>query len=73
LFPNGLANSSGLVGKNFMTHPFRTLQRVFEAPVDGHLGPFGIPAMSQQFYETELRRGFARDHTLALRTLTIPI
>ncbi len=66
LFPNGLANSSGLVGKNFMTHPFRTLEGVFEAPMDGHLGPFGIPAMSQQFYETDPRRGFVRGYTLLL-------
>ncbi|HEX4748371.1 MAG TPA: GMC family oxidoreductase [Bryobacteraceae bacterium] len=66
LFPNGLANSSGLVGKNFMTHPFRTLEGVFEAPMDGHLGPFGIPAMSQQFYETDASRGFVRGYTLLL-------
>ena len=39
-----------------MTHPFQTLEGVFEAPLDGHLGPFGIPAMSQQFYETYLSR-----------------
>jgi choline dehydrogenase-like flavoprotein len=66
LFPNGLANCSGLVGKNFMTHPFRTLEGVFEAPMDGHLGPFGIPAMSQQFYETDANRGFVRGYTLLL-------
>jgi choline dehydrogenase-like flavoprotein len=66
LFPNGLANSSGLVGKNFMTHPFRTLEGVFDAPMDGHLGPFGIPAMSQHFYETDPKRGFVRGYTLLL-------
>jgi choline dehydrogenase-like flavoprotein len=66
LFPQGLANSTGLVGKNFMTHPFRTLEGVFEAPIDGHLGPFGIPAMSQQFYETDTSRGFVRGYTLLL-------
>ena len=66
LFPNGLANSSGLVGKNFMTHPFRTLEGVFDAPMDGHLGPFGIPAMSQQFYETDSQRNFVRGYTFLL-------
>jgi choline dehydrogenase-like flavoprotein len=66
LFPNGLANSSGMVGKNFMIHPFRTLEGVFEAPMDGHEGPFGIPAMSQEFYETDTSRGFARGYTLLL-------
>jgi hypothetical protein len=49
-----------------MTHPFRTLEGVFEAPLDGHLGPFGIPAMSQQFYEMDVSRGFIRGYTLLL-------
>ena len=65
-FPNGLANSSGLVGKNFMIHPFRTLEGVFEAPMYAYDGPFGIPAMSQQFYETDPKRDFARGYTLLL-------
>jgi choline dehydrogenase-like flavoprotein len=66
LFPNGLANSSGLVGKNFMIHPFRTFEGVFEARTNEYDGPFGIPAMSQQFYETDPKRGFARGYTLLL-------
>jgi choline dehydrogenase-like flavoprotein len=66
LFPNGLANSSGLVGKNFMLHPFRFVEGVFEAPMDGHKGPFGIPAFSQQFYETDLNRGFVRGYSFLL-------
>lgn len=66
LFPNGLANSSGLVGKNFMIHPFRTFEGVFEARMNEYDGPFGIPAMSQQFYETDPKRGFVRGYTLLL-------
>jgi choline dehydrogenase-like flavoprotein len=66
LFPNGLANSSGLVGANFMLHPFRFIEGVFEAPMDGHIGPFGIPAFSQQFYETDLNRGFIRGYSFLL-------
>jgi choline dehydrogenase-like flavoprotein len=66
LFPQGLANSSGLVGKNFMLHPFRFLEGVFEQPMDGHEGPFGIPAYSQEFYETDLKRGFVRGYMLML-------
>ena len=34
LFPNGLANSSGLVGRNFMLHPFRFAEGVFEERID---------------------------------------
>jgi choline dehydrogenase-like flavoprotein len=66
LFPNGLANSSGLVGKHFMLHPFRFLEGVFEARMDGHIGPFGIPAFSQQFYETDTKRGFVRGYSFLL-------
>ena len=66
LFPDGLANSSGQVGKNFMIHPFRMLEGVFEHRVDGWRGPFGIPAMSQQFYETDPSHGFLRGYTLLL-------
>jgi len=66
LFPNGLANSSGMVGKNFMLHPFRFLEGIFSERMDGHDGPFGIPAFSQQFYETDLSRGFVRGYTFLL-------
>ena len=66
LFPNGLANSSGLVGKNFMLHPFRFIEGVFEAPMNAYDGPFGIPAFSQQFYETDPKRNFIRGYSFLL-------
>lgn len=66
LFPDGLANSSGLVGKNFMLHPFRFLEGVFERRMNGYIGPFGIPAFSEQFYETDLSRGFVRGYSFLL-------
>ncbi|MBI1940013.1 MAG: GMC family oxidoreductase [Acidobacteria bacterium] len=65
-FPDGLANSSGAVGKNFMIHPFRMLEGVFEAPTNSHIGPFAIPACSQEFYETDLSRGFVRGYMFLL-------
>ncbi len=69
LFPGGLANSSGLVGRNFMIHAFRDMAGVFKEEMDGHIGPFGAPSYSQQFYETDLKRGFVRGYTLqTLRT-----
>ncbi len=64
LFPQGLANSSGMVGKNFMLHTLRAVQGVFEERMDGHEGPFGAPAFSQQFYETDPKRGFVRGYML---------
>jgi hypothetical protein len=61
-----LANSLGLVGKNFMIHTFRFIEGVFEQQIDAHDGPFGIPAFSQQFYETDLQRGFVCGYTFLL-------
>ena len=63
-FPNGLANSSDMVGRNFMTHPARWIHGVFEEELDGHIGPMGNPLFSQEFYETDRSRGFVRGYTL---------
>jgi Choline dehydrogenase and related flavoproteins len=38
-FPDGLANNSGLVGKNLMFHPYGLAQGVFKEPLDGLKGP----------------------------------
>ncbi len=62
LFPDGLANSSGLVGKNLMFHPYASIQGVFDDPLDGHNGPHKS-ILSQQFYETDPTRGFVRGYT----------
>jgi choline dehydrogenase-like flavoprotein len=64
LFPDGLANSNGLVGRNFMTHPAIFGSGVFEEALDSHFGPMGNPLMSQQFYETDPARGFVRGYSL---------
>ncbi|HIG43747.1 MAG: GMC family oxidoreductase [bacterium] len=61
-FPDGLANNSGLIGKNFMFHPYASIQGVFEDPLDGNHGPHDS-IWSQEFYETDLSRGFVRGYT----------
>ncbi len=61
-FPNGLANGSGLVGKNLMLHPYASIQGLFEEALDGHHGPHDS-LWSQEFYETDERRGFVRGFT----------
>ncbi len=66
LFPQGLANSNGQVGVNFMIHPFRFVEGLFEEATNSHLAPFGIAAFSQEFYETDLTRGFVRGYTTFL-------
>lgn len=64
LFPDGLANSNGVVGRNFMTHPAIYGWGVSEEELDSHLGPMGNPLMSQEFYETDSNRGFVRGYSL---------
>ena len=42
-FPNGLANSSGLVGKNLMLHPWPQVRGYVDEPVDGDHAPHAVP------------------------------
>ncbi len=65
-FPNGIANSSGLVGKNLMLHPLGYVEGVFEKDLESHLGPHGCCIQSQQFYETDKSRGFVRGYTMQI-------
>ena len=59
---NGLANSSGLVGKNLMFHPYARIAGYFDETLDGYRGP-GNCIWSQEFYETDRSRGFVRGYT----------
>jgi choline dehydrogenase-like flavoprotein len=59
-FPDGLANSSGLVGRRLMMHPFAVATGVFEAPLETWRGNVGSRIHSLQFYESDERRGFVR-------------
>ncbi|MCC6209857.1 MAG: GMC family oxidoreductase [Burkholderiales bacterium] len=61
-FPRGLANSSGLVGRNLMFHPYASIRGYFDERTDGYRGPH-ICAWSQEFYETDRSRGFVRGYT----------
>ncbi|MFO7691611.1 MAG: GMC family oxidoreductase [Vicinamibacterales bacterium] len=72
LFPDGLANSSGLVGKNLMFHPYATVQAYFDEELDGYRGPH-IAIWSQQFYETDSSRGFVRGYTFQCNRGTGPV
>lgn len=62
-FPDGLANRSGLVGKNLMFHPYAMTTGVFDEPLAGYKGPTGCALWSQEFYETDPSRGFVRGFT----------
>jgi choline dehydrogenase-like flavoprotein len=62
-FPNGLANSSGLVGKNLMLHPWPQVSGYVDAQMDGDRGPM-TTMWSKEFYETDPARDFVRGYTL---------
>ena len=65
IFPDGLANTSGLVGKNLMLHPNALIQGVFNEQLDGYAGPTKA-IRSQQFYETDTSRNFLRGYTMEI-------
>ncbi len=65
-FPDGIANSSGLVGRNLMMHAMAVTQGVFDRPMRGYEGPIGCSLWSKEFYETDLSRGFSRGYTMEI-------
>ena len=72
LFPDGLANSSGLVGKNLMLHPWPQVAGYVEDELDGDRGPMTV-MWSKQFYETDSSRDFVRGYTLQFNRGTGPV
>jgi choline dehydrogenase-like flavoprotein len=72
-FPDGLANRCGLVGRNLMFHPYAMVRGVFDRPLGGHRGPIGCSLISQEFYETDLSRGFVRGYSFQVARGLSPI
>ena len=72
-FPNGLANSSGLVGKNFMFHPYASAFGTFDEDLEGHKGPTPLNLMCSEFYETDLSRGFVRGYSYQVTRSKSPL
>nr|WP_238455526.1 GMC family oxidoreductase [Desulfolucanica intricata] len=62
-FPDGLANSSGLVGKCIMPHSGHDIFAKFHDEVRIYKGT-PVLASTQEFYETDQSRGFVRGYTL---------
>ena len=64
-FPEGLANSSGLVGKNLMHHPCGVVVGIFDEWMGAEPGnPRGSTMLSQEFYETNPDNDFVRGYDL---------
>ena len=55
-----------------MGHAHRHVEAVFEQQLDGEIGP-AQTIFSQQFYETDLRRGFARGYSLFVKRIQGPL
>lgn len=66
LFPDGLANSSGLVGRRLMLHPVAVATAVFSENVGSYRGADAYSIFSQEFYETDSRRGFTRGYLMQI-------
>lgn len=62
-FPEGLANSSGLVGTRFMEHLAVFVDGLFPQRIDPWVGP-SAGGMLQDFYATRRENGFARGFTV---------
>jgi choline dehydrogenase-like flavoprotein len=56
-FPDGLANSSGFVGRNLMFNSHANVRMLFERQLNDYKGP-QVSRMIHHFYETDESRGF---------------
>lgn len=72
-YPDGLANSSGLVGKRLMIHPYASAVGLYEEDLEDWLGPAGEYINSMQFYETDPDRGFVRGAKWSLLPIAGPL
>ena len=59
-FPDGLANSSGLVGRRLMLHPLASVIGLFDEELQSWRGQAGALIQSMQFYRSDPARGFVR-------------
>ena len=73
MFPKGLANSSGLVGKNLMLHPLGYVEGQFSKFLGSFVGPQGCCIASQEFYETRKNAEFKRGYTIQVLRGTGPL
>ncbi|HEX2477080.1 MAG TPA: GMC family oxidoreductase [Lacipirellulaceae bacterium] len=73
MFPHGLANSSGLVGRRLMMHPFGTVVGLFDEDLGSTHGVWGQHLHSLEFYETDTSRGFVRGAKWGLQPTGGPV
>lgn len=64
--PDGIANSSGQVGRNLMLHPIAGVTGIWDDRVDGWSGNDAFCLLTQEFYETDESRDFKRGYEMQL-------
>ena len=70
-FPNGLANSSGQVGRHLMSHPTWQVFGTFDEPINAFKGMQMGHVMVQDFYRPDPRHGYARGFILLSYMMTL--
>ena len=73
IHPKGIANSSGLVGKNLMLHPLGYVEGYFSENISSSLGPQGCCLLSQEFYQTKNENDFKRGYTMQVLRGPLPV
>jgi choline dehydrogenase-like flavoprotein len=71
LFPNGLANSSGLVGKYLMFNGLSSASGVFEHPLNEYKSVMATRVL-YDFYDSDQQRGFYGGGALDARAFVYP-
>lgn len=71
LFPGGLANSSGQVGKNYMRHTTASVYSIFDKPVNMYRGTTMAGIISDESRH-DTNRGFAGGYELETIAMGVP-
>jgi choline dehydrogenase-like flavoprotein len=69
-FPQGLANSSGVVGRYLMSHPTWQVFGTFDSPVNAFKGMQMGHVMVQDYYKPDPRNPYARGYVLISYMMT---
>ncbi len=71
MFPNGLANSSGQVGKNYMRHMTGSVYAIFENPVHMYRGTTMAGIITDES-RLDTKRGFVGGYEMETLSLGVP-
>ncbi|MDX1556476.1 MAG: GMC family oxidoreductase N-terminal domain-containing protein, partial [Xanthomonadales bacterium] len=71
MFPDGMANSSGQVGRNYTRHATQHMYATFEKPVNAHRG-IHAPSIMRSEARHDTSRGFAGGYYLEIFDVGLP-